>query len=86
MGIIYNFIKGIVKGVAFIVAKVGASILFVGVLGMLFGVYVIISGINQLFLLGPIIAVAVMWEDFGWGFMVLLAVLIAAFFFPGILP
>ena len=86
MGIIFNFVRGIVKSIGFIAAKVGAAVLFVGILGMLFGVFVITSGINQLFLLGPILAAVVMWEDYGWGIMVLLGVLIAAFFFPGILP
>lgn len=82
MGSVSNFFKAFVKAIPIFFAKVGSFIILIFIFGTLFGYYVAISGISPLWLLAPVIALIVMWQDFGWGVIIFIILMCLALFFP----
>ena len=79
MGIVADFFKDIIKGIPILAKKIGSFVLLTYILGMGYGIYIIKFGLNPIYFLVPVISIAAMWEDFGWGaviFIILTAIAI----------
>ncbi len=86
MGSVAEFFRGIVKSTKIIAQKVGAFIVIIFLLGMIFGAYLIVGNFSKLWFFAIAAAVMVLWNDFGEGVGFLLLVFILFFFFPDLLP
>ena len=86
MGSVADFFRGIVKGTKIIAQKVGAFILFVFLLGMLVGGFVIANQLSPLWFVAFGIAVLVTWNDFGEGVGITALLLILLFLRPDVFP
>lgn len=84
MGIVADFFKDVLKGAQIIVKKVGSFVLLSYVLGMLYGIYIFTFGLNAIYFLVPIVSLAIMWEDFGWGVMVFIILTAIAILNPNL--
>lgn len=82
MSIIYRFVKGITSAIPVILAKLGAVMLFFIGLGMLLGYYFGTGETHWWVLFIPFVAMAVMWRDLDEGVLVLLLLILVAFFVP----
>ncbi|HIH21443.1 MAG: hypothetical protein J4478_00945 [Candidatus Diapherotrites archaeon] len=79
MGFVSDFIEGTKKAIPGIAAKVGSFLLFIFVLGMLFG-YFIVAQKGAIFLLVPIISMAVMYYKLDEGTLVFVLLMAVAIF------
>ena len=86
MGSVAEFFRGIVKSTKILAQKVGAFIVIVFLLGMIFGAYLITGNFSKLWFVAIAAAVLVFWNDFGEGVGFLILVFLAFFFFPDLLP
>lgn len=86
MGSVAEFFRGIVKSTKVLVQKVGAFIVIVFLLGMIFGASIIIGNYSKLWFGLIAAAVVVFWNDFGEGVGFLILVFLLFFMFPEVLP
>ncbi len=86
MGSVAEFFRGIVKSTKILAQKVGAFIVIVFLLGMIFGGYLITGNFSKLWFVAIGLAVVVFWNDFGEGVGFLILTFILFFMFPDLLP
>ena len=84
MGIIADFFKNTLKAIPIIASKIGTFVLLTYALGMLYGIYIIARGLNPIYFLVPVISIAAMWEDFGWGVMIFIILTAIAILNPNL--
>ena len=86
LGSVAEFFREIVKGTKILVQKVGAFILFVFLLGMIAGAFIISAQLSLLWFVAFALAIVVTWNDFGEGVAITLLLVILLIFMPTILP
>ena len=79
MGFVKEFIDGVKKAIPGIAAKIGTFLLFIFALGMFFG-YFIVAQKGAIYLLVPIISMAVMYYKLDEGTAVFLLLMALAVF------
>lgn len=86
MGSVAEFFRGIVKSTKVLAQKVGAFIVMVFLLGMIFGGFLITGNFSKLWFVAFGLAIVIFWNDFGEGVGYLVLLFILFFFFPDLLP
>jgi hypothetical protein len=86
MGNVAELFRGFVKGTGIFFQKVGAFLLGIFVLGLLAGGYIVAFGLSALWFLAFLLAIVVMWNDFGEGIAIILLLIVLFVFFPDIFP
>jgi hypothetical protein len=81
MGFVNDFFQGTKKAIPAIAAKIGAFLLFVFILGMLYGYFIAGKGPGEWYwLLVPVVAMIVTWQKLDEGYLLFFALLLIAIF------
>ncbi len=86
MSFVYKIGKGLIDSIPVFVRKVGTVLMFIFTIGLFMGFFLGGASLNPIILIGPLVAMAIMWQDLDLGLLVFIIFLIIVFVMPELIP